>query len=264
MLMQNINHFLQVICCSISGCRTEKSGILIAPGLIGRMLGERHELYIIISLLFHIFRKHRSDLLIGIPALRYPVALCDLLRCQRISLFIKDRFCAPGTQMNFIDVKWTSLTYTTVLHPFGIMETISIHIPNNGCKCRTQLHAEAIRITMLHAAAVSVIDLIFVHHARSCFRHKYLEKAAVITAFHDRLVPVVEFTDHIYPQSIRCICDKFHTTDNRLLSCDLFLHMRPQFSICIKASSGIKFVNIHVILLCICTIDDSLLTIVNL
>ena len=47
-----IDEFLQIRRCSIPGGRAVKSRVLIPPGLIGGMLRQRHQLYVIVSVLF--------------------------------------------------------------------------------------------------------------------------------------------------------------------------------------------------------------------
>ena len=58
----------QLLCSAVTGGGAEKSGILIAPGAVRRMLTEGHKFDVVIAGLFHIVYQLRRNLRIGVPA----------------------------------------------------------------------------------------------------------------------------------------------------------------------------------------------------
>ena len=64
--------------------------------------------------------------------------------------------------MNFINVEWFLTAVTAVLHPFGILELISVHITDDGSTVRAEFHAETVRITVIDRISAAVINTIFI------------------------------------------------------------------------------------------------------
>ena len=237
--MQGIDQEFQIIRGSISSRRTEKSSILVAPGLITRMLRKRHELHIVVSLLLQIFHQHRSNLPVCIPTLRYPICINDLLWSKPLSIFIIHRFTVPRSHVHLIHIEWSSLALISRSHPSGIAKSILFHVSYYRSKCRSQFHAKAIRITVINAIAIPLVDLIFVHLTGLCPRNKTFEEAAVVASLHGGLAPRIKLSCNRYRLRIRCIRHKVHTRHHfsSALAHILLHNMSSQLIVSIKTFS---------------------------
>ena len=109
-LVTLIHKFFQLIRCSITCGRRKKSGILISPGSIKRMLGKWHHLNMSIMILFYIRNQKLCKLNISIPV------------CMPFSFF------SPGSCMDLVDIDRTVKSDCPVLHPFFILKFITIKI----------------------------------------------------------------------------------------------------------------------------------------
>ena len=151
--MQGIDQFLQLTGRPVSRRRGKKARTLISPAAVERMLRQRHEFYVCVMVFFDIFNELIRDLIILVPSLfHFPVRIILPVRI----------FSLPGTQMQLIDVEGFVKIPSPVLHPLGVGKLEFIEIPYYGCEIRPQLHAETVRVAVLHPA-VSAIDDIFVH-----------------------------------------------------------------------------------------------------
>ena len=153
--------------------------------------------------------------------------LCHLLRCQLISVFIIYRLGLKGTEMNLEYIQRRTLSYTSGLHPPAVFKLILIQVSYDIGICRAKLHAEAVRITVLHAAAIPVIYLILVHHSRAGASHCHLIEAAAIAPCHLCFAPAVEISHKAYSCCVGCIGYK----SNTLYLCILCLYC-PCLFIC--------------------------------
>jgi hypothetical protein len=138
--------------------------------------------------------------------------------------------------MNFIDIQRISATITPAAHPDFILKSIGLHIPHNGGGIRPQLHAIPIRITVVHAETVPLVDPVLIHHARPCVLDMTFPEIAIVNAFHLNFFPLAEFTDQCNPLCRRCKSPEYHA---------LLLDMSSQILIGVKDFPCIKSVKIH-------------------
>lgn len=87
MFVTGIDEGLQLISCSVSGSRTEKTGCLIAPGFITWIFIQRHDLQIVIAIFDQIWNQNINHFFIVIPV------ICFVRRL------------AKRTKMNFVNVQ---------------------------------------------------------------------------------------------------------------------------------------------------------------
>ena len=138
--------------------------------------------------------------------------------------------------MNFINVEWFLTAVTAVLHPFGILELISVHITDDGSTVRAEFHAETVRITVIDRISAAVINTIFIHLSRFCFRNVAFPEISIINLVHFFFLPVVEFTDHGDPGCGRCEGAEGYS---------VFFCMCTKILISIKNFSCVKSIEIH-------------------
>ena len=98
-VVQPVDQLFQLRCCAIAGCWREKSGLLISPASVKRMLGQRHEFNMRKVVLLQICNQIIRNLIILVPTVRVGF----------ISL--------PGTQMQLINIQRLIVIESSLLHP---------------------------------------------------------------------------------------------------------------------------------------------------
>ena len=220
--MAGIYEGFQLVRCSVTRSRAEKSGCLIAPGFITRVFIQWHDLEIVVAVFDQIRNQNVDHFFIIVPV------IC----------FIR-RF-AERTKMNFIDIEWFLSAVTAVLHPLGILKFIGGHVADNGSTVWTKFHAKSIRVAVVDCIFASVINFIFVHLSGFCLRNIAFPEVAVRNSVHFPFLPVIKFPDQCNAGGRRCKCTKSHT---------LCFYMCTKIFMSVKNFSCIKSVKIHGILL---------------
>ena len=215
----------QLIRRPVPGCGTVESGSLIPPGFIARVLIQRHDLHIIVSVFLHVRDQDIRHLLIIIPGVRL---LSRLLKRSEMYLIYVQRLCP---------------VVGSALHPLLIPEPVRIRLPDNRRCIGPELHPVSVRVAVIDKIARPVIDPVLIHHAGlRLIRNKFPE-IPVIDLLHRTLRPVIEFPDHRDPRRHRC-----ERAEDGLPPPSRFFEpdVRAQIFIRVKTFSCIEAVVIHV------------------
>ena len=106
MFVTGIDEGLQLISCSVSGSRTEKTGCLIAPGFITWIFIQRHDLQVVIAVFDQIWNQNINHFFIVIPV------VCFVRRL------------AKRTKMNFVNVQRFFSAVAAALQPLAVFEFV--------------------------------------------------------------------------------------------------------------------------------------------
>ncbi len=217
-IVQFIDQLHEVGGGPVAGRRSKKSGLLIAPAAVKRMLRERHELHMGKMELLYVGDQIVRDFIVPVPSVR--IILIAL----------------PGSHVQFIDAHRPVQIERARLHPFLIRERILVKVPDDRREIRPQLHPESVGVAMLDPSEAAVND-IFIHLSRLCMRDHDLEKTAPLPRGHLPLLPAVKFSDDRHPV---CVQREGAEEDSAAL-----LKMRSEPGIRVKSLSLIKFLDIH-------------------
>ncbi len=203
-LVQVVDHVLEILRRSIAGGRCIVARDLIAPGSIQRMLGNADQLDMGISHVLDVLGDAFSKLTVVVEALRILLTVGML---------------HPGARVHLIDGKGglVGREFLPVLHPGGIVPFVA-DIRDAGGRARTLLCPEAIGICLVQPSAILCDDQIFVQLSHVCSGDEGLIDADLRDLHHivGGLIPAVEFADNIYGGSVRCPYGKpgtFHAID---------------------------------------------------
>ena len=112
-LMTAVNKIFQLIRSAVSGSGAEKACGLITPGFIAGIFVQRHDLQIIVAVVFYIGNQDFCHFFIGIPGI-----------CFFGWLFKR-------TEMQFINIQRLLAAVRAGCHPFFIVERIALLVPYN-------------------------------------------------------------------------------------------------------------------------------------
>ncbi len=138
--------------------------------------------------------------------------------------------------MDLIDIQRLFFAVASGLHPFAVLELVGIQISNNGSSIWAQLHAEAIRVAVVDAAAVFSVNAVFIHHANLRVLRMVFPEMPVVGFFHVVFLPAVKLADQSDSGCARSKGAKSHAMPVR---------MRAQILISVKYFPGIKSVKVH-------------------
>ena len=180
-------------------------GHLITPGLIQRMLHDRHYLHMRVTHLFHIRSKHRGQFPVGI----------EFPRVLRIRIRLP-----PASQMHLIDQQglFPVICRFPLLQPFLIGPGKAGQIGNHRSRVGPQLRRVGVRIGLQHRQSLLRLDLVFI--AGPCFqtRDKQLVDARLSDLNHRiaAAVPHIKVAHHTDTLRVRrpdCKISALHTVD---------------------------------------------------
>ena len=221
-LMAPVHQGHELLGGTVAGGGAEKAGVLIAPGGVAGMLADGHEFNVVKARLFHIGDEPLGDLLIVEPAV-------GVIRVG-----------APGAQVYLVDVDRAASAVGAAAHPALIPEGVGGEVLENGGIVGTQLHKEAVGVTMVQPAAVGTVDAIFIFHPRLGLGDDPLPKVSVVYLGHGQLFPVAELPNE---------GDLLSAGGKGAEHCTIPGEVGAQIMIGVKGAAGIKSIKIHGVLL---------------
>ena len=198
---------------------------LIAPGLVQRMLHDRHQLHMGIAHILHIVRQHGGNLTIII---KLPGLLCRSRSVRPRSLGLRGRFLpgflflrggsqgavpllllglSPGPQMHLVNQKglFLIIRLLSLLQPALVRPGKTGQIRDHRRRMGPELRSVRVRVRLQHRKAALCLNLIFIAGSRSDSRDEKLKNARFLDAAHGMpaSVPEIEISHHADAAGVR-------------------------------------------------------------
>ena len=172
-MMQLVNQHFQLRRRAVARGRGKKSGVLVAPGAVKRVLGQRQKLHMRVTVFLQIGNQSAGDFIVGVPA------VCVI------------RIAHPRAEVHLVDAQRCVRRSRAVSHPRLVCEAVLVKVGDNRAAGRPQLHGKAVGIAVLGDRAVRAIDAVFVKLACAGVRHRDRPEAAAAILYQIGLGPAV-------------------------------------------------------------------------
>ena len=172
-MMQLVNQHFQLRRRAVARGRGKKSGVLVAPGAVKRVLGQRQKLHMRVAVFLQIGNQSAGDFIVGVPA------VCVV------------RIAHPRAEVHFVDIKRCVRRSCAAVHPRFICEAVLVKVGDNRAAGRPQLHGKAVGIAVLGDRAVRAVDAVFVKLACAGVLHRDRPEAAAAVLYQIGFGPAV-------------------------------------------------------------------------
>ena len=172
-MMQFVNQHFQLCRRAVARGRSKKSGVLVAPGAVKRVLGQRQQLHMCVAVFLQIGNQLAGDFIVGVPA------VCVV------------RIAHPRAEVHFVDIKRCVRRSRAAVHPRFVCEAVLVKVGDDRAAGRPQFHCKAVGIAVLGDGAVRAVDAVFVKLACAGVRHRDRPEAAAAVLYQIGLGPAV-------------------------------------------------------------------------
>ena len=213
-----VDEVFELVQRAVARGRAEKAGGLVAPGFVARVFAERHDLDVVVALLFHIRHEPFRDLPVRVPAVRRGARLFE------------------RAEVHLIDVERSRFAVGPRAHPAAVAEGVAVQPADDRGRVRPQLHAEAVGVAVVDEIRLRGVDPVFVHRARRGLRHAAGPEIAVARALHRQLLPPRARGDQR-----DALCGGRKGAEHRAR----FLHMRAEVFVRVERLARVKIQKLH-------------------